>query len=243
MRNGNIKSRQNPRCFTAQCPEERRLRYVANVSWPRSGHHLLINLLNIYFGDRFGYCEFYSAQKEGVCCGSFPCTRAGEITMSKNHDFDGKSVLPEGVSLVVQYREPVASIVSDYDLYLSAGREDTREAFVDFATKRMKAYVTFYDRWISPGIPNRVRIDYAELTSKPAEALARVIALFTDEPVDAARLNHAISNVDIVHFTQGRLKAVGRGVSATRDVTFFRYFDWELFQRLREGSRYQPFLR
>jgi len=39
------------------------LNYVTCVSWPRSGHHLLERVLGAYFGERWGYCEFYLAAR------------------------------------------------------------------------------------------------------------------------------------------------------------------------------------
>ena len=74
--------------------------YVVGISWPRSGHHMLLRLLKLYFGPSFGYCSLYGDRPEHPevpqCCRCVPCTNAGKINFSKNHDFD--------LSPVIQYR-------------------------------------------------------------------------------------------------------------------------------------------
>jgi hypothetical protein len=77
----------------------RPLRYVAGVSWPRSGHHLLVRMLKSYFGKVFEYCEFYEPQQ---CCKQFPCARRGVVHFSKNHDFDGTANRLRDVPLIIQ---------------------------------------------------------------------------------------------------------------------------------------------
>jgi len=60
------------------------LRYVAGVSWPRSGHHLLQRLLQSYFPSLL-YCDFYGAETD--CCKRIPCSRP-KVGFSKSHDFN-----------------------------------------------------------------------------------------------------------------------------------------------------------
>ena len=57
--------------------------HVTGVSWPRSGHHLLVRMLKLYFGETFGYCDFYGGI-EG-CCKTVPCTRTDSVHLTKSH--------------------------------------------------------------------------------------------------------------------------------------------------------------
>jgi hypothetical protein len=77
------------------------LRKVQGVSYPRCGHHLLVNCLLAYFGEtpyvqkthgesiipellgswNFTYCEFYNH------CNQVPCA-CPHTTFQKNHDYD-----------------------------------------------------------------------------------------------------------------------------------------------------------
>ena len=96
---------------------------VIGVSWPRSGHHLLVRLLTLYFGETFRYCDFYGGVDN--CCKTAPCTRA-DIHLAKSHDFD--LALPQIADrkYLIQYRDFVPSVVSNFELHVRNGAPDTR---------------------------------------------------------------------------------------------------------------------
>ena len=89
------------------------IRYVAGVSWPRSGHHLVQRLLQGYFGPHLSYDMFYHPELD--CCRVFPCTR-GRVHFSKNHDWDLSGVMSAGLPYLIQYRSAAAAAVSDFEL-------------------------------------------------------------------------------------------------------------------------------
>ena len=84
------------------------------ISYPRSGHGALRKVLHLYFGTQFVYCA--DLGEENCGCGNIPCTNA-HVLFSKNHDFnlvngEGCDIIPQQ-QYIVQYRNPVRSIVSD----------------------------------------------------------------------------------------------------------------------------------
>lgn len=52
---------------------------VIGVSWPRSGHHLLVRLLKFYFGDKMRYCDCNCARLRKILNGlGIMCVRRSE---------------------------------------------------------------------------------------------------------------------------------------------------------------------
>lgn len=225
------------------------LPYVANVSWPRSGHHLLMRLLSAYFGPRFGYCEYHGPREtpEIPCCGAFPCRKRGLISMSKNHDFDLSSPVPTGCAIIVQWREPLAAIQSEFELALRAGQEDTAASFAAFAEKRASAYRRFMAKWLEAPIENRLAVEYDELVADPRSILADALTLWGEVEPDTQRLSEAIATVPHVSVSDRAVHVRdGIGVRAERRVEAFRHYDPALFDRIREialGKAVAPFRR
>lgn len=225
------------RPYIEKQPGARPLPYVANVSWPRSGHHLLVRLLIGYFGPRFGYCEYHgpSATKEWPCCGHFPCRKRGTISMSKNHDFELDSPIPTDVPIIVQWREPLAAIQSEFELAHKAGHPDTAAAFAIFAEKRAAKYRAFVGRWLESPIEGRLGVEYDELVTDPWSILTSALALWGELEPEPGRLASAIASVP--HVSVQNRNVVVRdqaGVRAERKVEDFRYYDEALFDRIRE---------
>jgi hypothetical protein len=95
------------------------LRYVANISWPRSGHGLFIRILQAYLGTEFNYCEFYGSSND-ICCKKFPCKKP-TITMSKNHDFQLNTNLATDEPAIIQIRAFIPSIISWFEMSVNRG--------------------------------------------------------------------------------------------------------------------------
>jgi hypothetical protein len=206
------------------------LNYVTCVSWPRSGHHLLERVLSAYFGDRWGYCEYYN------CCNTYPCANS-ETVFCKNHDFGHDLSVPDGAPLVVQYREFLPSILSDFDLQVHKGRTDAVDQFYMYALERLPDYVRFKLRW-GGSRAGCVILPYEELTASPQEALRRVIELFGVAAVDDARLAEVVATVT-GHKITGAGEPVftpGHGVRATRDIEGHRFFSPEGFGMLASAA-------
>jgi hypothetical protein len=212
------------------------MRYVANVSWPRSGHHLLQRLLDIYFDGRFRYCEFYGPID---CCKSFPCTRQG-VNMSKNHDFDLSSRLDPSVPLIVQYRRFVDAIASDFELHVRNGADDTENEFRRFAGHKATHYRTFVAKWTKEDSRSeKLVIEYETLVDRPGEVLSAAVRLVAPgEAVVEKDADRALSTVGQQKISQGSdafHKNVG--VQRPKDVRDFRYYDRDYFDELAAVAR------
>ena len=82
---------------------------VQGVSYPRSGHGLLAEFLIRYFGPSFSYCEYYGH------CRQAPCANPHNH-FQKNHDFGLALPVPRDRPLLIQYRNPLYSIASNFAL-------------------------------------------------------------------------------------------------------------------------------
>ena len=223
--------------------EARPLPYIACVSWPRSGHHVLVRALQKIFKFHFGYCSFYgpAAEPGSGCCGEFPCKMAGPISMSKQHDFDLKAELPNDHPLVVQYRKFSDAVVSEFELFVreSPGRDDAA-TFKTFAVRRAKGYALFIEKWVRSDRENRVLLDYADLVDDPFTAIRSVLRLY-DARVYVPRIESEIAL--LAHQTVSEGKAVvaeKSGIAELRDVRNFRFYDEELFASLEKLASRTP---
>ncbi len=213
---------------------DRPIRYVSGISWPRSGHHLLVNVLQSYFGREFTYCEFYTPVD---CCKKSPCIRK-KVKFSKNHDFGSKTGLTRGTPYLVQYRSFVPSIVSAFEMYVQNGQPDTPESFRIFAKHHTTGYNEFLEKWtFGPGAPKeKLLISYELLTSdSKVEVLIDIISFFAP--------GHSINELRLLEITTSVQKLLVEankstthldfGIRATRIVEQFRFFDGEFFEELR----------
>jgi hypothetical protein len=201
------------------------MRYVASVSWPRSGHYLLVRMLRLYFGSQFGYCRWYDKES---CCRTVPCV-SDVVHFSKNHDFDGSLEAPPlEVPLLVQHRDFATSVASWFDLAVNeAGTPDTPEQFVSFLRAVKPKYYFFQKKWVQTSRPNKLVLSYEYFTADPVGSLASVIPLFCkEEKVNFVLLNEIVANVDGYSVKpEWQRPTEGLGVRVTRDITSFRYFD------------------
>ena len=211
---------------------ERPIRYVAGISWPRSGHHVVQRLLQAYFGPEFVYCAFYDPNNH-LCCRTFPCTR-GNVHFSKNHHFSGE-MPATGVPHLIQYRAPAASIISNFELHLTTGTPDTAEEFERFATAWAHEWGLFVAKWVDAdlGVERHI-LRYEDLTANPVERMAEVVRFFSPNAiVDRGRLTELITgeNHQSVDKT-GERWVFKAGVREQRQPEAFRYYTPGLFAEI-----------
>ncbi|UWR24421.1 hypothetical protein [Sulfitobacter sp. S190] len=205
---------------------------VIGVSWPRSGHHLLVRLLTLYFGSGFRYCDYYGGVEN--CCKAVPCTRP-DIHLSKSHDFDLQLPQIEGRKYLIQYRNFVPSVVSNFELHVRNGGADTPESFRNFASQQFDAYRAFTNKWITSDFAaNQLQIEYDQLQGDPQNGLARAAEwLHPGVPIDPARIADAVARVDGERIERGRVTPLaGAGVHSARRIEDFRFYAAPLFATL-----------
>ncbi len=211
------------------------IRYISGISWPRSGHHLLVNVVQSYFGQEFAYCEFYTPVD---CCKKSPCIRTPMVKFSKNHDFGSKTGFTKGTPYLVQYRSFVPSIVSAFEMYVQNGQPDTPESFRIFAKHHTTRYNEFLTKWtFGPNSPKeKLLISYELLTSvSKIEVLTDIILFFApNHSIDEVRLLEIAASVQKLLVEANKTTThLDFGIRATRVVEEFRFFDGELFEELR----------
>lgn len=202
------------------------------VSWPRSGHHLLVRLLQHVLGPAFGYCQHYHTS--AACCGGLPCVR-DDIHLTKSHDFTGDLQQLRGRRYLVQHRAFLPSVISDFELVVRGGGEDSSTAFLRHASERFGAYRAFRARWVESAFATgQVVLRYEDLVAAPEAALGHVLAsLAPGQRHDPARIARAIREVDGERIERGAVHRLrGAGVHDPRDPRRFRHHDPALFALL-----------
>lgn len=213
------------------------LRYVACVSWPRSGHHLLVRLCEKYFESDFGYCEFYGS--EYPCCRNFPCQKQSQIKLSKNHDHDLHLDFDGSAPLLIQIRAFEPSVVSNFELAVRNGAPDTRESFENFALEELAKFNQFSEKWCQRDYGcERLIVQYEDLVDRPLSTLSSITSfLAPSHTPDPQRMKQAISSVDGETVERGKTEVRKEiGVHKSRCLREFRFYSDVFFTHLKSAS-------
>lgn len=212
---------------------------VIGISWPRSGHHMLVRLLQFYFGAGFGYCDFYSGKPQvkdlSTCCGQIPCQHGGQVSLTKNHDFDLSAPQIKGQKYLIQYRDFAPSVVSNFELFVRQGGADNALSFRTFVSGEFSRYLGFVEKWVtSPFVANQLVLNYSTFLEDPHGELRRTVAFIApDETPDDDRIAAAIAGIDGQKIEKKQVKMLRKsGVHGDRDVREFRHYRPALFQEI-----------
>ena len=157
------------------------MKYLFCVSLPRSGHHVVEELLREITKGKFKYCEFYTVAN---CCKEIPCKNLALFGqdehlafMQKSHDFSLLDPVPKNADqIVVQIREPIARLLSNYELEVKNRHGQHDVSYQEYWSARESFYVArFYQKWLRSNLSNRVLLRYEELISAPEKCLAPLI--------------------------------------------------------------------
>lgn len=193
---------------------------------PRSGHHFLHRILMNYFGEQFGYCSFYSHWKEDYfpsCCGNIPCSKYKDTQLSiffqKSHDFHLTDPVDVADLSIVQVREPIARLFSNYKLHLKTNpKRDTFVQFRQFALKEYYYYIAFWQKWMLKPSDKRMVVSYESLTSQPVNVISELVRA-TGHDVDEVHLQKVL--------TEQKKQRGGGSKYVPKDVREHKYYDRE----------------
>ena len=186
-----------------------KLRYVQGVSWPRSGHGLLVNSLGSFFGfhnDFFRYCEYYH------CCNSIPCV--DPLTrFAKNHDYEGCVPKRSGMPYIVQIRHQVPSIISNYCLHLDwkRTRGEAPHEWRQFAFNQIEHWRSFARKWIlDEQTPETLVLPYEDFLQRPFLQFSRALRHFGCTNASSLRIWAVL---------------LCRDISLHRRIEYFEHYD------------------
>ncbi len=189
---------------------------VQSVSFPRSGHHILVDVLSNYFGSTFQYCGYY------LRCEQRPCA-ARVNHLQKNHDHE--LTLPSDAhhDYLIQYRHPLHSITSHYEHKLRHGEiapeQDSRAAWEEFALASVGHWRQWAQKWLIANTnPRAFKLAYEEIMADTPGVLSRLVQFFgPSHPVDLGHLHRIIRRL---------------ALAPRRNLEGFRYFDPDFFRML-----------
>jgi hypothetical protein len=207
--------------------------YVAGVSWPRSGHHMLVRLLKLYFGSEFNYYNSYA--DDVPFDGVVPPPNKNNIHFSKSHDFNLDMPQLAGQKYLVQYRDFINSTVSNYELFVLHGGEDSPASFQTHASNEFSRYKRFMSKWVTTNFKGTgLLIEYNNFLENPQKILKQSVLFFKpDSAVNLKKIEQAIARVDGERVENAKLQTLKHtGVHEGRDVKSFRYYTPELFNIL-----------
>lgn len=215
------------------------IRPTQMISFPRSGHNLLTNILARYFsGDmafnggrdlvnrstnelfqtgpsprgEMRYCNYYAH------CKSVPCP---DGNVCKNHDGGLKLKVPEGYEAVFQYRHPVPAIISWYRLAIKNGwgnLNDSPQAWKRWLNSKIKFWKAMMKKWYRHESVS-FSIDYSEFIASPFSTARSVLEVMVPGDIDDAILETAVSAdpvrersrmLDFRHLNRGDILAIER---------------------------------
>ena len=161
------------------------------ISFPRSGHHALTEVLRFYFAENFHYGEIY---RNGTALGE----GTPPTNWQKNHDFNLTTPILPDRNYVVQVRNPLEAIESWEKL-----DQRVTGKIVDACTNRMAFYCQFVKKWLYEPVPFRLVVWYEDLMARPVPTVTSVIQFMTrTQNVDVARLQEALFEFPLERRTQ-----------------------------------------
>lgn len=187
---------------------------VIGVSWPGSGHRLLVGMLRDYFGPKL----IYSGNAAGV---SQATQDEGALSLLANDSLGMFGMQAGNLRYLIQYRGYESWVVSAYDRMLASlpGQMDSLDLFSAFVSRNFTPYRAFMDRWIHPeASKTQLALSYEQLVHYPQESL-RLAIWWLDHAheINQTRLQETIA---------------AAGIRTQSPPEEFRYYDRELFEKI-----------
>lgn len=126
------------------------------VTFPRSGHHWLVSMLQERLGSEFVYSEYYDAHKT--------LENSPEVTAQKTHDFELDVEKKEEYLHIVQCR-----VIDDCI-------KSWEKIAPDWPPEKPLFYGKFASKWIVSPVPNRLIVYYHDLVASTDEWVDRIIS-------------------------------------------------------------------
>jgi hypothetical protein len=166
-------------------------RGVQGVSYPRSGHSLLVQFLKNYIGPTFHYCEYYTG------CRKWPCVNK-DNNFQKNHDFGLSLPICRDRPLLVQFRSPLYSIASNFALLAEQAPDRfTLAGWERYALVSITAWRQWVHKWVlCLDHRDALILDYDKVVNEPTDHLSRVLLFFGIRP-EPVRLQSVVEQLRV----------------------------------------------
>lgn len=152
-----------------------------------------------------------------------PC-RSAATNYAKSHDFGLKHDLGLRIRsdylYLVQYRNPVRSLASNYHVHVNNHPKQTEQVHWErYALEQIELWNQFVDKWL---ILNRrwqttLTCPYEQLIGHPAETVTRIIRFMSTAPVSLPARDRALERVNL---------------RPKRNLEKFDYYDERFFDEL-----------
>lgn len=147
-----------------------------SICYPRSGHQMLLDILQEYFGKRLVYCEIYKDGEHAIDVDE-------HTNYQKNHDFDLNTFIKGDRKYLVQVRDPLDSLASRWEMQtregsVTDGEEDWRRSMKEWAI----FWSGFVNKWVFSPVPNRLIVRYEDLLNNPMDTAANAIQFIEGRP-------------------------------------------------------------
>jgi hypothetical protein len=162
------------------------------VSFPRSGHGLVVSVLARYFGNELNYCEKYLSPE-------LTLERNEKTNLQKEHDFKLDTPIESEINHIIQIRNPKYAIPSWFSFVDKKESPVCWDAFSDYA-------ISFWEKWTNKWIINnyskKTIIYYEEIVEYPEESFCKIISSMKTDAIDRGILNHIILEENIKNQTK-----------------------------------------
>lgn len=126
------------------------------VTFPRSGHHWLVSMLQERLGGEFVYSEYYDTHKT--------LENSPEVTAQKTHDFELDVEKKQEYLHIVQCR-----VIDDCI-------KSWEKIAPDWPPEKRLFYGKFVSKWIVSPVPNRLIVYYHDLVASTDEWVDGIIS-------------------------------------------------------------------
>jgi hypothetical protein len=142
------------------------IRKTKIITFPRSGHHLLVRGILTALPEYAVYSEVYKSPHNMDNC-EF-------VNLQKTHDFDLDEPINPDLQYIVQIRGFELAVESWHKLLVR--NESYSGSFEDFRKEKTEYYDRFMEKWVNnPTFTNRLIIPYHELVADKKNTLINVI--------------------------------------------------------------------
>lgn len=209
-----------------------------SVSYPRSGHHLLANMLFKYFSKNLDfqntdglneypeiicageliYCDYYNHCKTPGCTDE-------TVNFQKNHDLD-LSLKKEDYKYIIQYRGPVEANVSLFEFAHKKDllKDGLKKEWENHSFGMTHLWVSWMIKWFDEAKKdpqNFIILTYEDLVKDTEDWLTKVVKF-----IDPSNEPDTLLIKEIIKKQKIRTK--------TRDIKEFIYYDEEFIKILKD---------